>query len=85
MTDEKEQGIKWWVRYDFVPLAVALIGGGQEINRGEAGLSEWGRALATRFFHWKIYRRTMNKIFANFSNGINVVKLNSLAIRLFFC
>jgi len=35
-------------------VIVALIGGGQEIHRGEAGLSEWGRALA-RFPKWKIY------------------------------
>jgi hypothetical protein len=29
-------------------VIVALIGSGQEINTGEAGLSEWGNALATR-------------------------------------
>lgn len=34
-------------------VIVALIGGGQEIHRGEAGLAEWGRALA-RFPNWKI-------------------------------
>ncbi|MCU1270703.1 MAG: hypothetical protein JWN74_1997 [Acidobacteriaceae bacterium] len=34
-------------------VIVALIGGGQEIHRGEAGLAEWGRALA-RFPQWKI-------------------------------
>ncbi|HWW14310.1 MAG TPA: DNA/RNA helicase domain-containing protein [Candidatus Dormibacteraeota bacterium] len=33
---------------------IALIGGGQEINRGEAGLAEWGRALA-RFPHWQVH------------------------------
>jgi hypothetical protein len=33
---------------------IALVGGGQEINRGEAGLPEWGRALAERFRHWSI-------------------------------
>lgn len=33
---------------------VALIGEGQEINRGEAGLGEWGRALG-RFPHWRVY------------------------------
>ncbi len=33
---------------------VALVGGGQEINRGEAGLSEWGRALTERFREWSI-------------------------------
>lgn len=35
-------------------VIVALVGGGQEINTGEAGLSEWGRALQTRFPHWKV-------------------------------
>lgn len=33
---------------------VALVGGGQEINRGEAGIAEWGRALAGKFRHWSI-------------------------------
>jgi broad-specificity NMP kinase len=33
---------------------VALVGSGQEINTGEAGLSEWGRALAERFRHWNV-------------------------------
>jgi hypothetical protein len=35
-------------------VIVALIGGGQEINRGEAGLAEWGRSLSN-FPYWKIY------------------------------
>lgn len=35
-------------------VIIALIGGGQEINRGEAGLAEWGRALA-RFPHWRVF------------------------------
>ena len=34
---------------------VALVGSGQEINRGEAGLSEWGRALSARFSHWEVF------------------------------
>lgn len=33
---------------------IALVGGGQEINRGEAGLPEWGRALAARFTNWSV-------------------------------
>lgn len=40
-------------RSDWAVL-IGLIGGGQEINRGEAGLAEWGRALA-RFPHWRVY------------------------------
>lgn len=34
---------------------VCLIGGGQEINTGEAGISEWITALNEKFNHWKIY------------------------------
>jgi hypothetical protein len=34
---------------------IALVGGGQEINDGEAGLEEWGRALAERSTRWKVY------------------------------
>lgn len=34
-------------------VIVALVGGGQEINRGEAGLAEWGRALP-KFPEWSI-------------------------------
>lgn len=35
-------------------VLVALVGGGQEINDGEAGLEEWGRTIAASFPHWKI-------------------------------
>lgn len=34
---------------------VCLIGGGQEINTGEAGISEWISALNDRFPHWNVY------------------------------
>ena len=34
---------------------VCLIGGGQEINTGEAGISEWIEALNDRFPHWNVY------------------------------
>lgn len=36
-------------------VIVCLIGGGQEINEGEAGLSEWFKALSRRFQGWKVY------------------------------
>ncbi len=36
-------------------MVIALVGGGQEINDGEAGLEEWGRALAERSRQWTIY------------------------------
>jgi hypothetical protein len=36
-------------------VIVALIGGGQEIHDGEAGLEEWGRSLADRTKQWKVF------------------------------
>jgi hypothetical protein len=36
-------------------VIVCLIGGGQEINEGEAGLSEWFIALSKHHRDWKIY------------------------------
>jgi hypothetical protein len=36
-------------------VIVALIGGGQEINTGEAGLPEWFSALLRSFNHWHVY------------------------------
>jgi hypothetical protein len=36
-------------------VIVCLVGGGQEINRGEAGIREWGRALVQSFPGWKAY------------------------------
>lgn len=34
---------------------ICLVGGGQEINTGEAGISEWIKALNEQFPHWKVY------------------------------
>ncbi|MDI6448831.1 DUF2075 domain-containing protein [Anaerobaca lacustris] len=36
-------------------VIVCLVGGGQEINTGEAGISEWIDSLARAFPHWRIY------------------------------
>lgn len=34
---------------------VCLVGGGQEINTGEAGISEWISALEVRFPNWEVH------------------------------
>ncbi len=34
---------------------VCLVGGGQEINTGEAGMAEWMRALEDRFSDWLVF------------------------------
>ena len=36
-------------------VVVCLVGGGQEINTGEAGISEWLRAINARFPDWNVF------------------------------
>lgn len=36
-------------------VLIALVGGGQEIYKGEAGLTEWGNALAENFPNWDVH------------------------------
>lgn len=36
-------------------VIICLVGGGQEINRGEAGMPEWFDSLRNHFHHWDVY------------------------------
>ncbi|GMU81741.1 MAG: hypothetical protein AMXMBFR47_16120 [Planctomycetota bacterium] len=36
-------------------VIVCLVGGGQEINTGEAGIGEWLRAINANFPHWRVH------------------------------
>lgn len=36
-------------------VIVCLVGGGQEINTGEAGITAWIEAMNNRFRHWDVY------------------------------
>ncbi|MEZ0611243.1 DUF2075 domain-containing protein [Fibrella sp. WM1] len=59
---------------------VCLIGGGQEINTGEAGVSEWIESLRKKFCNWKIY--CSDKILSQTSNYIyNIEILNWLQVN----
>jgi hypothetical protein len=51
---EPETMFKIMDRHSDWAVIVALVGGGQEIYDGEAGLSEWGKALSEGFRHWEI-------------------------------
>lgn len=42
-------------RHDDWSVVVCLVGGGQEINTGEAGISEWLEAILKRFEGWEVY------------------------------
>jgi hypothetical protein len=52
---EPEMLLKIMERHHDWAAVIALVGGGQEINDGEAGLEEWGRALAASGIQWCIY------------------------------
>ena len=36
-------------------VIICLVGGGQEINDGEAGIGEWINAINSKFKHWHVY------------------------------
>ena len=42
-------------RHEKYCTIICLVGGGQEINTGEAGLSEWIEALKNHYLDWDIY------------------------------
>ena len=52
---EPEFLIRVMDRHEDWCVIICLIGGGQEINTGESGLSEWLTALKTSFPSWRIY------------------------------
>jgi hypothetical protein len=51
---EPETMISIMDRHEDWAVLVALVGCGQEIHNGEAGLAEWGRTLRERFPKWKV-------------------------------
>jgi hypothetical protein len=52
---EPEMLLKIMQRHQDWAVVIALVGGGQEINNGEAGLEEWGTALRESQCSWQIY------------------------------
>jgi hypothetical protein len=52
---EPEMLLRIMERHEDWAVVVALVGGGQEINDGEAGLEEWGRALSGAAKDWVVY------------------------------
>src|SRR5215213_3684787 len=42
-------------RHEDWAVVVCLVGGGQEINTGEAGISEWMHSINRSFPEWRVY------------------------------
>ena len=42
-------------RHETWSVIIALVGGGQEINTGEGGIAEWGKAIVSKYNNWEIH------------------------------
>lgn len=42
-------------RHEEWAVIICLVGGGQEINTGEAGISEWLKAIKEKYKDWEVY------------------------------
>jgi Uncharacterized conserved protein (DUF2075) len=51
---EPDMVLKVMDRHPDWAAVIALVGGGQEIHDGEAGLAEWGDTLRTKYSHWRV-------------------------------
>jgi hypothetical protein len=65
---EAEMMLEIMNRHSDWSVIVALVGGGQEINTGEAGLPEWGKIIQEKFNNWKVYISPQLKV-GNHSTG----------------
>lgn len=63
-------------RHNDWAVIVCLIGGGQEINTGEAGLIEWFESLKRSYKHWDVYMSNMI-IDNEYTHGQPILKLTS--------
>lgn len=52
---EPEVLLRYMDRHSAWAVVVCLVGGGQEINRGEAGISAWLDAVHTHFPSWRVF------------------------------
>src|SRR5208283_5517621 len=52
---EPEFLVSYMDRHPDWAVVVCLVGGGQEINIGEAGIDAWLNAINTAFPHWHMY------------------------------
>jgi hypothetical protein len=55
--DESEPGflISYLNRHQEWAVIICLVGGGQEIHTGEAGIAEWLNSVHLTFPHWRVY------------------------------
>ena len=52
---EAELLFEFMNRHDGWAVIIALVGGGQEINTGEGGIAEWGKAISDKYKNWEVH------------------------------
>ena len=57
-------------------VVIALVGGGQEINTGEAGISEWFKSIESNFSQWDCYCSTELASDEYVTNGLDFNKID---------
>ena len=89
---EPELLIDYMNRHQDWSVIVCLVGGGQDINDGEAGISEWFKALKKSFSNWKVYisdkitdreyigEKTLEELFSDLQ--VSVVEALHLSVSL---
>ena len=87
---EPEFLIQTMDRHNDWAVIVCLVGGGQEINKGEAGLPEWFDALRRSFPHWDAYAAPnlddseylRGRTWQELVSGVNLTVLNGLHLAI---
>lgn len=73
---EPEFLIEYMNRHHDWAVIICLVGGGQEINTGEAGLEEWFNTISKNYIDWNVY--VSDKIYdKEYVNGRNLKELLS--------
>lgn len=89
-TSEPEFLISCMNRHDDWAVVLCLVGGGQEINTGEAGIGEWIESINRSYKDWKVYissklsdsEYAAGNALSIFENQINISKLDSLHLSV---
>ncbi len=71
-------------------VIVCLVGGGQEINTGEAGISEWIESLNNSYPNWNIYvspnitdkEYGVENLLSKFRSHLNIIKKEELHLSV---
>ncbi len=78
-------------RHEGFAVVICLVGGGQEIDTGEAGLPEWFDSLRRAFPHWDVYitpqlndeEYRRDRDWNDMINGLNIFEREKLHLNTF--